>query len=85
MNLPKLSTKVMPDNSEIIPYDEAGIPLYVQYKYLSAYLNSRALCHWHEDMEFSYVKKGEWITMLTGKYTAQGKWLYHGKRQTDAL
>lgn len=49
----------MPDNSEIIPYDEAGIPLYVQYKYLSAYLNSRALCHWHEDMEFSYVKKGE--------------------------
>ena len=67
MNLPKLSTKVMPDNSEIIPYDEAGIPLYVQYKYLSAYLNSRALCHWHEDMEFSYVKKGRMNYYVNGK------------------
>lgn len=57
----------MPDNSEIIPYDEAGIPLYVQYKYLSAYLNSRALCHWHEDMEFSYVKKGRMNYYVNGK------------------
>lgn len=50
--------KINNDNSEIISYDEAGIPIYIREGYLSSYPNFRALCHWHEDIEFIYVLEG---------------------------
>lgn len=53
-----IDVKINNDNSEIISYDEVGIPIYIKEGYLSAYPNYRALCHWHEDMEFIYVLDG---------------------------
>ena len=50
--------KINKDCSEIIPYDEAGIPIYVQEGILSDYPDYRALAHWHEDLEFIYVLDG---------------------------
>ena len=46
------------DNSEAVSYDEAGIPIRIRERYLSAYPDYRALCHWHEDIEFNYVLDG---------------------------
>lgn len=43
-------TKVMQDASEIVRYDEVGIPLYIREGLLSSYPDHRALCHWHEDI-----------------------------------
>ena len=39
-------TKVMQDASEIVRYDEVGIPLYIREGLLSSYPDHRALCHW---------------------------------------
>lgn len=50
--------KINNDSSEIISYDEAGVPIYIREGYLSSYPNYHALCHWHEDIEFIYVLDG---------------------------
>lgn len=49
---------IMQDASEIIHYDRPGIPLYIHTSSLSSYRDMRALCHWHEDIEFIYVLNG---------------------------
>lgn len=55
------------DGSEIISYDEAGIPIYIREGYLSFYPEYRALCHWHEDLEFIYVLEGEMDYYINGE------------------
>lgn len=57
---------LMPDASEIVHYDTIGIPLYVRTDNLSAYPDKRALCHWHEDLEFIHVLKGRMYYRING-------------------
>ena len=45
--------------SEIVRYDSAGIPLFIKTAALSEYPGMRALCHWHDDLEFIRIRKGE--------------------------
>lgn len=59
--------KVNKDNSEIIPYDEAGVPIYIREGLLSSYPDYRALCHWHEDIEFIYIIDGQMNYYINGK------------------
>lgn len=59
--------KINKDSSEIIPYDEAGIPIYIREGFLSAYPDYRALCHWHEDIEFIYVIGGQMNYYINGQ------------------
>lgn len=58
---------IMQDASEIIHYDKPGIPLYIRASRLSAYPNMRALCHWHEDLEFIHILKGCMYYDVNGK------------------
>ena len=60
-------TKVMQDASEIIRYDEVGIPLYIQEGQLSAYPDHHALCHWPEDIEWLLVRSGQMNYYINGK------------------
>ncbi len=60
-------TKVMQDASEIVRYDEVGIPLYIQEGQLSVYPDHRALCHWHEDIEWLLVRSGQMNYYINGK------------------
>ena len=62
-----IDIKVNKDNSEIISYDVAGIPIYIREGYLSFYPNYRALCHWHEDIELIYVLDGRMKYYVNGK------------------
>lgn len=62
-----IDVKTNKDSSEIIRYDEDGIPIYIREGYLSVYPNYRALCHWHEDIEFIYVLDGEMDYYINGK------------------
>jgi len=55
------------DGSEIIPYDEEGIPIYIKERFLSDYPDYRALCHWHEDVEFIHVLEGQMNYYINGK------------------
>ena len=52
------TSDLMQDASEVIRYDEPGIPLYIRQRRLSEYPDMRALCHWHEDLELIQIQKG---------------------------
>lgn len=57
----------MQDASEIIRYDEVGIPLYIREGLLSSYPDHRALCHWHEDIEWVQIRSGQMNYYINGK------------------
>jgi len=59
--------RINSDGSEILDYDEAGIPIYIREGYLSHYPEYRALCHWHEDLEFIYVLEGGMDYYINGE------------------
>lgn len=60
-------TKIMRNASEIVRYDEVGIPLSIREGLPSAYPNHRALCHWHEDIEWVYIRSGQMNYYMNGK------------------
>ena len=60
-------TKVMQDASEIVRYDQVGIPLYIREGLLSSYPDHRALCHWHEDIEWVQIRSGQMNYYINGK------------------
>lgn len=62
-----INMDVMQDASEIVHYDAPDIPLYVRLGILSAYPDSKALCHWHEDIELIYIIEGEMNYKINGK------------------
>lgn len=68
--------KLMQDLSEIIQYEHAEIPLYIQTADLGLYPDMSAPCHWHEDLE--------WIHILEGKmcYDVNGRRLILGRQDT---
>lgn len=59
-------SSLMPDASEIIQYDTIGIPLYIRTDNLATYPDKRALCHWHEDIEFIHIQKGNMYYRING-------------------
>lgn len=59
--------EIMKDDSEIVHYDRSGIQLYIRCAKLSSYANMRALCHWHEDIEFIRVMSGKMNYYVNGK------------------
>lgn len=63
-----MNVDVMYDASEIVHYDTPGIPLYIREGLLSLYPNSRALCHWHEDIEFIHNFEGHMDYYINGKH-----------------
>ena len=62
----KSETVIMKDSSEIIQYDTIGIPLYIRTDNLASYPDKRALCHWHEDIEFIHILKGKMYYRVNG-------------------
>lgn len=62
-----MNVDVMQDASEIVHYDKPGIPLYIRFGKLSYYPNMKALCHWHEDIEFMYILTGKMYYYIDGK------------------
>lgn len=47
------------DRSEIVHYDFEDFPIYIRKALLSSYNNFEASPHWHDDIEFILVLKGE--------------------------
>ena len=66
-NEEKINVDIMQDASEIVRYDETGIPLYIQTGELSRYPDRKALCHWHDDLEFIRIVHGEMNYYINGK------------------
>ncbi|HIS27522.1 MAG TPA: helix-turn-helix transcriptional regulator [Candidatus Pullilachnospira intestinigallinarum] len=70
-----LKTQRMKDNSEIIPYQDPRLPLYVATGKLSLFYNMTPLCHWHDELEYIrpecgcmyYYINGEKIILKEGE------------------
>ncbi len=62
-----VNVDIMQDASEIVHYDNPAVPLYIRVAILSAYPDKKALCHWHEDVEWIYVIEGEMNYQINGK------------------
>lgn len=57
--MPLLYPNMMPDNSEIIHYENPEFPVYIRFGLLSIVPGMQYFCHWHEDLEFIYIINGE--------------------------
>lgn len=53
-----ICTDIMQDASEVVCYDHPKIPLYIRTAILSDYPDKRALCHWHDDLEWIRIRSG---------------------------
>ena len=50
-----IRTELMPDSSEVVPYDHAGFPLYIRAAHLASYYNMCAPCHWHDAVSYTHL------------------------------
>lgn len=55
------------DFSETVAYNNPLFPAYVRYGILSAYPDYSAVSHWHKDLEFILVKKGNMTYNVNGE------------------
>ncbi|MCM1106842.1 MAG: AraC family transcriptional regulator [Blautia sp.] len=55
------------DSSETVAYNNPLFPFYAQYGFLSQYPNYSAISHWHNDLEFIFIKKGCMTYNVNGK------------------
>lgn len=61
------NTDLMPDASEIVHYDDPGLPLYIRLGELERYPHLRAAAHWHEDLELIEIEQGEMNYSINGE------------------
>lgn len=62
-----LKIELMQDQSEIVQYEQAEIPLYIYSTDLSVYPDMSAPCHWHEDIEWIHIQSGTMCYDINGK------------------
>lgn len=62
-----LSVDLKDDRSEIVHYDFEDYPIYIRKALLSSYHNFAAPPHWHDDIEFIAVLRGEMNYNINGK------------------
>lgn len=55
------------DSSETVAYNNPLFPVYVRNGRLSSYPDYSAISHWHEDLEFIFVKKGTMTYNVNGE------------------
>lgn len=62
-----VAIELMQDFSEIVHYENAGIPLYIRTADLAIYPGMSAPCHWHDDLEWIYIMSGKMYYYVNGK------------------
>ena len=74
---------IMPDSSEVVPYPVVGIPLFIDRGLISSYSGRKALCHWHDDVEFISVINGNMNYFVEGQsvFLDTGDILYINSRR----
>lgn len=63
----KIEVEILKDQSEAVPYDAQGIPLYIRTRNLSDYVNMRSFPHWHDEIEMMYIEKGRLQFHVNGR------------------
>lgn len=62
-----IAIELMQDFSEIVQYEQMGIPLYIRTADLAVYPEMSASCHWHDDIEWIYMLSGKMCYYINGK------------------
>ena len=62
-----IDINILQNAAEVIQYDTLDIPYAIQSRKLSNFTDMRALCHWHDDLEFLYLFDGEMMYDVNGK------------------
>lgn len=68
----KMQLKVKEDQSEQFLYNTPGFPVYMGQGRISDFPNYTALCHWHDDVEFSVVLSGSADYNINGEVVRVG-------------
>lgn len=68
-----LEMELMQDYSEIIPYKCPDIPFHINSVSLSTFPDMRALCHWHDDIEWIHILEGKMCYHINGKQLTLNK------------
>lgn len=78
-----MQLKVKKDQSEHFLYNTPGFPVYLGRGKISDYPNYTALCHWHDDVEFSVVEKGSMDYNTNGETVRifEGEGIFINSRQ----
>lgn len=78
-----ITTNIMNDYSEIVPYNNPNFPIYARKNFLSDYMERKSLCHWHDDVEFISILRGSMKQYINGRtYTlTKGNILIISSRQ----
>lgn len=61
-----IQISVAQDDSEVIRYDHAAVPLYIRMGQLSRFSEYRVLSHWHDDLEWIRVISGQMLYYVNG-------------------
>ena len=72
------------DRRETVAYDSREMPVYIRKNTLSEYSpNMSALCHWHDDVEFLYIRNGYMYYNINGEVIKlnQGEGVFVNSRQ----
>ena len=64
-----LTIDLLKDGSEVVHYDEPGIPVYIKLGTILSFPEGKVIPHWHEDIEFSCVLEGSMGYEINGKRT----------------
>lgn len=67
MNEIDYCSRFNPDASETVAYNNPLFPVYVRYGILSTYPDYSAVSHWHRDLEFIKILKGQMTYNVNGK------------------
>lgn len=62
-----MNLHILKDSSELIYYNNPSIPIYVRKGDLYSFTNNKALCHWHDDIEFLLPISGKIEYQVNGK------------------
>jgi len=57
---------ILKDKSEIVPYNTPEFPVYFGEGKLSNFYGKKALCHWHDDLEFIMAVEGYMVHSVNG-------------------
>ncbi len=71
------------DASENIPYNHPSFPVYIGKRQLSNYPNYSAISHWHDDLEFIQIQRGQMNYMVNGQNVTlkEGDGIFINSRQ----
>lgn len=58
---------VLKDASEIVHYDNEQLPIYMRHGDISSFTDHETLCHWHDDVEYVKVLKGQLSYSINGE------------------